>query len=265
MTSTFNLTTLEAISYVIGIAVGLATIVALIVRYYYKAKIENILQKPGIITQARQENINLNQNKSRLEKIAYGMKDHYDTAAKIVEYASDEIFLMQRSSTLLLGPEEGWNEERKFYNALFNKLQNGVEIRHIVSLEGLIDHLRRPGSKFPGIKEAMNSLPIENGVVVLKGPAGSFPVKVVPTRFKDEYTKLDRQARTLVIKLKDGSYKAGIVIDLGVTQCHFIMSGPYIREFYRACRDLYNECPVLAWEELCLKLNPWISPKPCKS
>ena len=82
---------------------------------------------------------------------ASGKRSHYDLAVAFVNRRCRRIFLMQRSSTLILGPERGWGEEDQFSKALLKQIRAGAEFLHIVSLEGIRWHLEKKSSTFPDV------------------------------------------------------------------------------------------------------------------
>ena len=87
-----------------------------------------------------------------------GRRNHYKLAQEVAEVSCARMFLMQRSSSFILGPERGWGEEEDFYNALLKKIKEGTDFYHIVSLEGLNRHLDRENSIFPEARAALASL-----------------------------------------------------------------------------------------------------------
>ena len=85
--------------------------------------------------------------------------------------------LVQRSSTLLLGPEAGWEAEEAFFESA-SPLAAGAEWFHIASTSGIANHLGvRLTSSFPHTDRALRQLRLDGDKVHL--PAGSrlFPIK----------------------------------------------------------------------------------------
>jgi hypothetical protein len=52
-----------------------------------------------------------------------GRQDHYKMACRLLDRSSKSIFLMQRSSTLVLGAEQGWDWEAKFYDMIWKSVR----------------------------------------------------------------------------------------------------------------------------------------------
>jgi hypothetical protein len=163
------------------------------------------------------------------------------------------MFLMQRSSSLLLGPELGWVAEKKFYDVISRRITEGVKFYHVVSVEGIRSHLGRPNSSFPQKQEALARLArvAYNGrqVAAVKNKSGVWHIKQIPENSLDEDVKSDRQARTFLIHEPDGSTEGVVVVDVGGMQISFRMRGPEMNAFYRTCLQFYREkCTPIPWE-----------------
>lgn len=191
-------------------------------------------------------------------EVKYGKSAHYGAATELVREASDEIFLMQRSSTLLLGPEvsDPQKKEEAFFYGLWAKVYAGTKLLHIVNVDGIKWHKREKPKNFPAIADAIQKLlPRENDdCVYISGPGGKFPIKKVDPDdkgvVKGKEVKIDRQARVLVVRTRSGGYKAGIVLDLGWTQCYFVIQGPLLKNFAEYCHELYEDTDPLTWTDL---------------
>jgi len=179
-----------------------------------------------------------------------GRRDHYYLAEKIAKKNCKKIFMMQRSSTLVLGPEQGWGAEEIFYRALIEKLNDGTEFFHIVSIDGITRHLQRPQSVFPNIDLALSRLSRTDDCVGIVGKGNNYYFRRVPDAEDDEDLKPDRQARAFLVEYEDGECEGVVVVDLGGKQVCFHFKGPKIREFFAYCVDFYHTCPLLKWREL---------------
>lgn len=177
-------------------------------------------------------------------------KGHYELAQKVLSYGCRKIFLMQRSSTLVLGPEQGWGGEKLFYDALMREINAGAEFLHVVSIDGILHHVRRESSVFPHVDEAISQLSKTGNHVAVAGPHNQWFIKKVLDEAADPEFKADRQARTLVVERNDGIVEGLLVADLGARQGWFHMMGPRMATFMERCYDFYYECNHLTSEDL---------------
>lgn len=181
-----------------------------------------------------------------------GRRDHYWKLADMLKRDCRSIFLMQRSSTLLLGPEYGWDGEGEFYRELWERISAGVPFQHIVNLDGLVRHLARTTSVFPQTGAAYKRLqmvPAGARRMVGCGP-DKLLLKKIPVNSRDPDLKFDRQARTLIVERSDGEVEGMLIVDVGPTQVSFHIRGPKMSEFLRSCRAFYRQCVPLYWDEL---------------
>ena len=183
-----------------------------------------------------------------------GRREHYFLARDLASKPCKRMILLQRSSSLVLGPEQGWGAEETFYHAIMNQIDAGVEFFHIVSLEGIKRHLQRKQSFFPETKAALARLSHVKAndvdAVAIKSSAGSWYFHKLPEPGIDPDFKPDRQARTFLVELANGETEGVIVMDLGGMQSCFRLRGPKMAEFFNACYRFYEECEVLTWDDL---------------
>jgi hypothetical protein len=179
-----------------------------------------------------------------------GRRDHYRLAADILDRDPTRVVLMQRSSTLLLGPELGWNDEATFYAAACASIERGAQWFHVASLAGIGRHLRRPGSRFPDRDRAAARLIDVDGVVAIgKASSAAMPVKDLPPERSAGDLKIDRQARLLLADFA-GEFEAIIVFDVGDQQVSVHQCGPFARDLFEVCLDFWARCPSLTWSAL---------------
>jgi hypothetical protein len=179
-----------------------------------------------------------------------GHRDHYYLAQKMAQEECKSIFLMQRSSTLILGPEYGWEAERGFYHAVIQQINKGVEFYHIVSLEGIARHLARPQSSFRETDTMLRYLETTSDYVGIKGPNKTWDFKRVPDEMEEADLKPDRQARTFIVETAQGITEGVIVVDLGGMQSCFRIRGPKMTDFLHSCIEFYDKCHYLKWVDL---------------
>ncbi len=177
-------------------------------------------------------------------------KGHFELAVKLLRNDCKRLFLMQRSSSLILGAEGDWDGEKEFHEALIQSIANGVEFVHVVSIDGIISHLKRPDSYFPDLESSLSSLKIHNGHVAVSGPTNEWYIKKIPTTKHDPLLKPDRQARALIAEFDDGRVEGILVTDLGGKQGWFTMKGPKVKKFMKACYEFYYSCEYVLDSDL---------------
>jgi hypothetical protein len=180
-----------------------------------------------------------------------GRREHYYRAQEILTADARRIFLMQRSSSLVLGPEVDWEAEKTFHHALLERISAGADFYHIVSLEGIRRHLNRPYSIFPDVEETVGALTAgRKGEVGIRGKDRVWYFKRIPETEETADIKPDRQARALLVEYRDGTTTAVIVFDLGGQQFYFHLRGKKIGDLMRDCIDFYARCPYLRSSEI---------------
>jgi hypothetical protein len=183
-------------------------------------------------------------------------KEHYAMAKDMFNKETKSIFLMQRSSSIILGAEQGWSEEGIFLQVIMNEIKKCDDFYHIISLEGIEAHLKRKDSTFPKFKDFSNNLLNIDGNVALQtndGSGKSFFLHRLPEIGEegfDEFFKLDRQARVLITIYKDDTAKAVIVQNLGPKQTCFLMEGHEIKNYFDICKEYYLSCKLVTWNEI---------------
>lgn len=179
-----------------------------------------------------------------------GRRDHYRHAAAMLDRGPARVVLMQRSSSLLLGAEAGWDDEGVFVAAAQRSITGGARWFHVASSAGIAVHLARPTSSFPDVAAACARLHDRDGAVAVGASAdAALPVRDLPYDRAGDDFKLDRQARVLAADF-DGSYEAILVTDVGERQCSIHQCGPYARDLFELCLEFWTSCPALSWTTL---------------
>lgn len=182
-----------------------------------------------------------------------GKKDHYGLARTLFDEPCESIFLMQRSSSLVLNAEQGWSAEGVFLKCLKEAINQCDAFYHIITLEGIESHFNRPDSVFPKFKDFSDNLENKDGVAVLriKGKTGvPFCLRKLPKDKHSKYFKLDRQARVLIVKTRCGVVRVVAVQNLGDNQTCFEIKGPKAAKYLEACIDFYNQCEYVEWKDI---------------
>jgi len=191
-------------------------------------------------------------------KFVSSKKDHYLMAKEMFKKECKDIFLMQRSSSIILGAEQGWTEEGSFLQVIMNEIKKCDKFYHIISLEGIEVHFKRKDSVFPNFKSFTKNLVNVDGNVALQKNIGSgknenFLLRRLPENGEDgfdEFFKLDRQARVLIVVYRDDTAKAVIVQNLGPQQTCFLMEGNEIKNYFDICKNYYLSCKLVTWNEI---------------
>lgn len=179
-----------------------------------------------------------------------GRRDHYVHATRLIAAEPQRVVLVQRSSTMLLGPEAGWDAEAVFFETAWRSVESGAAWFHIASLRGIADHLARPTSTFPNIGVAMDRLSVEGGAVGLTDGCGrTNPVKDVDRLAPCPDLKIDRQARMLVADFGH-AYEALIVENVGDQQVTLHLAEGAAADLFELGLWLWRECPPLASVDL---------------
>lgn len=187
-----------------------------------------------------------------VEEVHNGRRDHYKVAQHLVASGPRRVCLLQRSSTMILGPEAQWGDEAGFYEAVWSAVADGCELFHVVTLDGIARHVQRPQSEFPDMAEALHRLTRVGGAVGIPTglPSGrEIPIKLFPDETRDIDLKPDRQARAVFADFKTHS-EALVVMDFGGRQMSIRMKGPEADSMFHTALDFYSGCDTLQWDEL---------------
>lgn len=189
-----------------------------------------------------------------VSKFFKGAKNHYELATNLFGEAVKNVFLMQRSSSLVLNAEQGWGQEKDFLDNISKVIDKCSFFYHIISLDGIDAHIRRKNSVFPHFKDFSKNLENVNGNVAIKknnvNNEKIFYLRKLPKDNQNTLFKLDRQARVLAVEYMDGHTCAVIVQNLGADQTCFLLEGPKAKEYFDVCVDFYNACELVEWAEI---------------
>lgn len=183
-----------------------------------------------------------------------GAKNHYNLATKLFDKPVRKVFLMQRSSSLVLNAERGWGQEKDFIDRLREVIDECSFFYHIISIDGILSHINRKNSVFPHFKDFSKNLENVQGNVAIKRGGRNrdtkFYLKKLPKDNQNSLFKLDRQARVLVVEYFDGKTSAVIVQNVGDNQTCFLLEGPKAKEYFDVCVEYYEECELVEWSEI---------------
>ena len=206
------------------------------------------------VMQLSTEELIKNQGITVVSEFLKGAKDHYGLAKNLFNEPCKSIFLMQRSSSLVLNAEQGWGEEADFIDKIKGAINKCGYFYHIISLEGISAHFHRKNSIFPNFKLFSKNLQNINGNVAIKKDNATnkhvFYLRKLPIDTKDSLFKLDRQSRVLITEDYDDIVRAVIVQNLGDNQTCFLIEGNKAKDYLNACIEFYNSCEYVEWKEL---------------
>ncbi len=183
--------------------------------------------------------------------MSVGSRHHYTVATELLAAGPRRVVLMQRSSTLVLGPEAGWPTEGAFFDAAWISIRGGAEWLHIASIGGIWRHVRRSTSRFPDVARAVHRLVVtDDGSVGLPGTGSRpIPIKNVDALPPHPDLKIDRQVRLLVADFGDQA-EAVIVENLGEQQLTLRLGTTESTELFELVHDLWRQCPSLTQSDL---------------
>lgn len=185
-----------------------------------------------------------------VQRFLSGTKSYYSLAKDFFEKPCRNIFIMQRSSSLVLNAEQGKREEGLFIEIVKQAIENmplNGEFYHIVSMDGMKEHLGRTSSAFPEFEDYARNIACSGGNVVISRKSGSAPQKDFYIR---KSPKSDQHTRMIITETTDGVVKAGILQSLGTNPACFMLQGSKAREYLTACIDYYGTCDFLKWQEI---------------
>lgn len=163
------------------------------------------------------------------------------------------IFLIQRSSSIVLGAEYGWRAEKTFLDSLKRAIDKCDNFYHIITLEGIENHLKREGSRFPDFKKFKENFININGYAAIKKknePSGGVLIKKFPKDGSDPLFKLDRQVRLVAIEKQDGYTEGVFVWNIGKDESCMRISGEKMKSYLEQLKTYYNEFENVYWDEL---------------
>jgi hypothetical protein len=157
------------------------------------------------------------------------------------------IFLMQRSSSLILGWEE--RSEHQFYENLMLRIRE-TDFYPVVSLEGIQTHLDLQRKRFKHTAEAFAHLRRdEDDTIYVLGEEGATPHQLRRPKSADY-----KQGRILLIGRggKNAAYADAIIVfDVGSSQFSLHLRGTDLHEYLKDCKVFYESgCDPVTAEQL---------------
>jgi hypothetical protein len=186
--------------------------------------------------------------------LSVGSRDHYAHAVQLLEASPQRVVLMQRSSTFVLGPEDGWDMEAHFFEKAWSSIAAGASWFHIASTDGIARHLLRATSNFPNLCAARERLDLDGDTVSLPAPGNatakrSLPIKNIDRLAPRPDLKVDRQARILAVDY-GGDHRALVVENIGDLQVTLQLGDPAAGELFDLVLRLWHECPAYLIDDI---------------
>lgn len=188
-----------------------------------------------------------------------GGKSHYSLAKNLFTIPCRNIFLMQRSNSLVLNAERGEDWEAEFITNLKKAIKICGNFYHVISIKGIQSHLERNSefSKFKEFSEYFENIDGKAAIRIVKDtdkidnePDKVFFLKKLPAEKQDTRFKLDRQARVLITEDTEDQVKAIIVQNLGEEQTCFLIQGTKAKEYLEACINYCKDLEKVEWQEI---------------
>lgn len=209
-----------------------------------------------------------------VKEIKTSEKDQYRVSESLFygDIESDQvltlknIYLIQRSSSLVLGAESGWRAENDFLSSLRKAIQKCENFYHVITLEGIESHIRRPGSTFPDFKDFTKYFKEVNGYAALKkenSPDGVVFIKKLPQDGSTTLFKLDRQVRLIAIERYDGVCEGVFVWNIGNDESCMKVSGKEMKKYLKRLIRYYEELANVEWKELNDLYEIYLKEKKC--
>lgn len=186
-------------------------------------------------------------------------KDQYRVSKSILLDSNSQIkhlksiFLMQRSSSIILGAESGWRAESDFLSTLLSAINHSDNFYHLITLEGIESHLKRKNSYFPNFNKHLNSLINRDGFCAIKKENesyGSAIIKKLPADQSNPLFKLDRQVRVIAVENTDNSVEAVFVWNIGTEESCMRIKGPKMNEYFKKLVAYFYECENVLWADI---------------
>ncbi|MBX3083935.1 MAG: nucleotide-binding protein [Anaerolineae bacterium] len=179
-----------------------------------------------------------------------GATYHYKIANLMLEKNCTSICLLQVSSSLIAGPEEGNTYEAPFLDALYMRLRDGAELFHITTLKGMHEHLTSANRAYSSIGTALEKLSRDTSNVSVAGGRNRWSIRVADEVGGNLDNTMIRLAPAFLVRYTDKPTEGLFVVNIGISRTCFHMAGEKIDDFFRRCEDFYHNCRILSWLEV---------------
>lgn len=213
-----------------------------IAQYEYNLiKTENILEvvhKPCLQIKYAIENV-----KPNFENTIIGSyttpREHYKIANSILAMNDiEEIILVQKSSSLILGYEAGDSEEKKFIENIFNYIASGKKFYHITDIDKIKEKISSGRTFVNNKKEEIKNLFFNNQVQSIRLPKMDVPQPILLIKYSKKNKPME-----------------GVILShTGISEACLHVRGKMIKKYWDTYLECYhNRCSELH-SELLIKL-----------
>ncbi len=185
-------------------------------------------------------------------EIHQGRDIHYEKTLDLLQGELKTIFLLQRSSTLILGPAFDSSNEFILATRIYSVVrETDVAFYHLVSLEGIAERLRNTHDAYPKLDVALKQLihvdrPEGEDHVGIAGSGGKHWV----FKHLDHRGDVENQVRFFIVEYADGMCEGVIVFRLGDADFSLRMKGPAVARLLRSGRELHERSAPVSWSGL---------------
>jgi nucleoside 2-deoxyribosyltransferase len=195
-----------------------------------------------------------------IEEFHQGRDLHYEKSLGLLQDNSSNIitriFMLQRSSTFILGPKFDSGNEFILHIRLGKLIkEQDIKFYHVFSLDGLKKDLFEEGipKKYTNIDTALNNL-AKIGDKEFVGLVGFNCNSHIFRQLRRQYD-VDNQVRFFIVEREDveseeKTCKAIVVFKYGDSNCSLIISGPIASTLLEHGVILYEQSELLTWSEL---------------
>jgi len=179
-----------------------------------------------------------------------GARDHYKIGTAMLANGCTRICLLQASSSLILGPEEGNMYELPFSDALHARLRDGAELIHITTLQGLREHVTSVNRSYPSTKSAMELLNRDTVNVTVVSGKNRWPIRIADEASGKPSGAAIKLAPAFLVQYATERTEGLFIANVGISHTCFHMAGEKMDAFFKQCEDFYHNCRILSWLEV---------------
>jgi len=200
-------------------------------------EIRRAIQK--IITKSEEPNIDI------LLGTSQQIRAHYKMAFKMVKEKCTDILLIQKSSTIILGPRSECSEEFELFKILKDYIIKGTRFYHIVDLAGIRNDLHSSYRSYQHIEEAIKYLKfVGDETFVGDDKDCILPIKKIKKNDKRTFSPV------VIFRYRDELPEGVFLTNVGGIPYCFHLKGPIVDNFFEDCFKYYDGCPKLRKSDL---------------
>lgn len=187
-----------------------------------------------------------------------GPRDHYQVGVQMLSRPCARMFLLQHSSSLILGSEGGCSIEKRFNQLLHQRIREGAEFLHVTSIASISNHLSSPSRNYPHIREALEALDHRSEYARVVAQDDIWPIRIIPDTISAGGSFSKQPGPAFLTQYPEGRTDSLFIANIGTSQTCFHMCGPKMNIFFRQYENFYHDCHVLRWKQLEAVLKDYI-------